>query len=495
MAEDILSQIENATVPADGIEAEILLLLASGKVTEAQELFQNRDEDVLEAINEYEPTLHTINSKADKVREGMANYITNKLPLTWQRYINEIAMFFMLAKPIVWKNAKEAESKRAGEKATNVDAEDEAFKAFTELMKSTRHYVGMREVKRLAGSETECAKIYHVYKDTENKPKVRAVVISKSKGYTLRPLFDQYGDLIAFGYGYTSAIGDVTSEHFIIYMATTTYKCVNDGGWVITQEANPVGKIPVIYYRQPKEWDGVEALIERIEKIKSAEGDTNDYFSDPILLVNARIINSMPDVQTSGRAIQVEDPSNDAKYLEPPTALEMKQNERESLREDILMFTLSPDFSYENLKGMGTLSGQALKRALIPAYMKRDNRLEIYDELMVREINLVLAIMKNITHIGLRGQIENLQIDFEFSEPFDDDAQTLWEAVGKAVTDKVMSRYTAIDLIGLADTTEELAKINADGAYQDELNVFPSNSGTDEGTETETDVENVTDAV
>lgn len=467
MIENIISKINSTTIQADSIEAELLNLLQSGNIEGAKELFQNRDREVMDAIKEYEPSLHAINYKPDKKRgKGKKPYETNKLPLSYQKYINEISMFFMLAKPIIWRNAGEN------------DTEDEVFAQFEELLKNTRHYVGMREVKRLAGSETECAKIYHVYKDSNSKPRIRSVVISKSMGYTLRPLFDQYGDLIAFGYGYTSSIGNKTTEHFNIYTSDMLYKCVQNGGWEVYSEKNLIGKIPVIYYRQPKEWEGVEALIDRMEKIKSSESDANDYFSDPLLLVNASAVQSLPDIELSGRALQVEDVNSDAKYLEPPTALEMKKNERDSLRDDILTFSLSPDFSYENLKGLGTLSGEAIMRALLPAYMKRDNRLEIYDELLDREKNLILAIMSEITHPGLRKQLSTIKIEFEFAQPFNDDAQILWSALGKAVTDKVMSRYTAIDMIGLADTTEELSRIDSEGSYQDEMNMFPSNSGT-----------------
>lgn len=467
MSENIISQIESTTIPSDNIEAKLLELLSAGKIEKAKELFQDRDAEVMEAIKEHEPSLHTINNKPNKPRgKGKKPYETNKLPLSYQRYINEISTFFLLAKPIIWRNAGES------------DAEDEAFAEFEAILKNTRHYVGMREVKRLAGSETECAKIYHVYRNSDNKPAVRSVVISRSLGYTLRPLFDQYGDLIAFGYGYTSSIGDKTTEHFNIYTSKAIYKCVQNGGWQVTIESNEIGKIPVIYYRQVKEWDGVEKLIERMEKIKSSESDANDYFSDPLLLVNAEVVSSLPDIDLSGRALQVENPNSDAKYLEPPTALEMKKNERDSLRDDILTFSLTPDFTYENLKGLGTLSGEAIMRAMLPAFMKRDNRLEIYDELLDREKNLILAIMRNVTHIRLRNQLNNIKIEFEFAQPFNDDSQTLWSALGKAVSDKVMSRYTAIDLIGIADTTEELARIDAESGYQDEMNMFPANSGT-----------------
>ena len=60
----------------------------------------------------------------------------------------------------------------------------------------------MRKAKRIAGAETECAKLYHIYRDENFQPQVKVVVICKSKGYTLRPLFDLYENLIAFGYGY-----------------------------------------------------------------------------------------------------------------------------------------------------------------------------------------------------------------------------------------------------------------------------------------------------
>lgn len=52
---------------------------------------------------------------------------------------------------------------------------------------------------------------------------------------------------------------------------------------------------------------------------------------------------------------------------------------------------------------------------MAPSYMKRDNRKEIYEIAVDREKNLILAIMKNVTHIELRSKLEVLDIDFEFS--------------------------------------------------------------------------------
>ena len=77
----------------------------------------------------------------------------------------------------------------------------------------------------LRGAETECAKLYHIYRDENFQPQVKVVVICKSKGYTLRPLFDLYENLIAFGYGYYLKEGTSTIEHFDIQTPDTIYRC------------------------------------------------------------------------------------------------------------------------------------------------------------------------------------------------------------------------------------------------------------------------------
>ena len=97
-------------------------------------------------------------------------------------------LFFLLGQPILWKAVS--------------DDTDKAFRAFGDFLRYTRFNTTIREAKRLAGAETESAKVYHIYREN-GMPQVKVKVISKSKGYTLRPLFDQWDNMIAFGYGYT----------------------------------------------------------------------------------------------------------------------------------------------------------------------------------------------------------------------------------------------------------------------------------------------------
>jgi hypothetical protein len=151
----------------------------------------------------------------------------------------------------------------------------------------------------------------------------------------------------------------------------------------------------------------------------------------------------------------------------------MKNAEKEVLRQSILQDSFTPDFSYENMKGMGTLSGEALRRALILGFMKRDNHLETYDTLIDREKNLILAIMANVTHIALRDQIAQLEISHEFAEPFGEDASAKTTETGRAYVDGICSLETAVRRIGfVGDVDEEVARIRAEKDTNREEDLF-----------------------
>lgn len=189
--DNLLNAIRNKYLNATGAERDLLTLIKDKDITQAQTLMQNRDTEVLQAIQEYNPELHRIMRKADKMRKGQEPYRTEKLPRARQKYINEVELFFLLGNPIRWKKV-------------NNEGSDEAFEAYNQFLQDTRFNVSMRKAKRIAGAETECAKLYHIYRDENFQPQVKVVVICKSKGYTLRPLFDLYENLIAFGYGGTT---------------------------------------------------------------------------------------------------------------------------------------------------------------------------------------------------------------------------------------------------------------------------------------------------
>lgn len=144
-----------------------------------------------------------------------------------------------------------------------------------------------------------------------------------------------------------------------------------------------------------------------------------------------------------------------AEYLVPPDYSTMKEAEKKDLSSSILFDTFTPDFSYENMKGLGTLSGEALKRALALGYMKRDNLKEVYDILIDREKNLILAIMMNVTHIGMREELSRLDLQHEFSEPFAEDKDKRIDMIAKLYDSGLVSLQTAVDMLSLTDKPEE----------------------------------------
>lgn len=471
IASNIINYLQNAIKNGLGVERDLYQLIQDRDISRVQSLLQNRDIEVAEALKEYDPSQHDVMFRCDKPRKGKEPYKIQKLPRSWQRYINEIALFFLLAKPIVWRSLNDAEI--VEENGQKKQRPDEAFEAFKDFIKETRFNTTMRQAKRKAGAETESAKIYHIYQDN-GKPKVKVMVISKSDGFTLRPLFDQYKNMIAFGYGYFLKESNSTVEHFDILTDTMIYRCKKDKiGWNVEAIVNPTGKINVIYYKQPKEWEGAEQRIARDEWVDSKTGDTNEYFADPQAAATADVLESLADPETVGKVIKLMGKDSKFEYVEPPTAPEMKDSEKKVLRESIHQDTFTPDFSFEAMIGRGDLSGDAIKRAMILGYIKRDNRLEIYDELVDREKNLILAIMMNVTHIQLRDKLSQLNIEHDFSEPFDEDKHAEWNAIGKAYTDGIISLETAVKLMGVSDPISEISRIEAEKNANREEAFFP----------------------
>lgn len=440
----IFQMFQNSVLNSLGVERSLLELIQASDIDQAKTLMQNRDIEVCQAIKEYNPESHDVNRRANKFRKGKDPYYTEKLPRGRQRYINEVELFFLLGQPIKWKAIS--------------DDTDNAFLAFSDFLKDTRFNSYMREAKRLAGAETECAKIYHIYKE-RGIAHVKVKVISKSAGYTLRPLFDQWDNLIAFGYGYYLNENGSSIEHFDIETPDFIYRCkLGRFGWEVTPVANPTGKINVIYYRQEKAWAGVQRRIDREEFIDSKAADTNNYFADPKLKATADVLQNMTGGGTNnvGEVIQLTDRERSSvEYLAPPEYSSMKDSEKKDLAQSILFDTFTPDFSYENMKGLGTLSGEAMRRAMALGYMKRDNLKETYDELVDREKNLILSIMMNVTHIEMRKELSRLVVEHEFAEPFLEDKDKNINTIVALYNAGLISLPSAIEMLSLTDKPEE----------------------------------------
>lgn len=206
---------------------------------------------------------------------------------------------------------------------------------------------------------------------------------------------------------------------------------------------------------------GLNPRIDREEDIDSKISDTNNYFADPIAAATGDVVDFLKGrADKPGKMIRMTGADSKFEYINPPTSSETQQREKEDLAQSILFDTFTPEFTPEKMAGLGTLSGEAIKRAMVLGYIKRENNKEIYDIAVDREKNLILAIMMNVTHIHLRPDLAALKIEHEFAEPFNEDVTARWAAIGRAVQDGVMSLEKGVELMGTADdVTAEIERI------------------------------------
>lgn len=437
--DQVMNYFRNITLNSIGAERDLLQHIMDGDINYVLELMEDNEQEVDKALREYNVQTHKVMKRADKFLEGGDIYHTEKLPRTRARYINEVELFFLLGKPIKWKKE---------------DGEDEAYQMFLDFLKDTHFDANMRKCKRLAGAETESAKLYRIYRE-KGEPRVSSVVLARTTGYKLRPLFDQYGTLIAFAYGYKLREGKRTVQHWDIETPDMLFYCTKRAvGWDVESYQNPTGKINLLYYRQLKSWDGVSGRIEREEDLDSKVADTNNYFADPIAAATADVIDSMVDPNKPGKLIQLTGSGSRFEYINPPQSSTTRESERVNLERSILFDTFTPDLSYENLKGLGSLSGVAIMNAMQIGRIKAENRKETYGPMVVREVNLIKAILKYL-HPDKEKMIDDLQVSFEFSEPFEEDASAKWQPIVNLHTGGLASLETCVKMLSLTEAPEE----------------------------------------
>ena len=462
-----------------GRNQEFEELIKAKDISRVKELFTTREALTAEAMKEYDPKQHEIMSRPDKILknpkgERKGTLKRWKLPINYPQYINEIALVFIYGRPIKWTNQSEGT--------------DKAFSAFQDLIKRTRFDSKVRQCKRLAGAETQSAMLFRVFRNNENKPDCQIRVLAKSKGDEIYARWDMYENLVSFAWGYyVKDSSTETSYHFDIFTADVIYRCKRVlTGWEVVEELNPIGKIPVILFQQDKEWKGVEPLIEREEYIGSRTADTNDYFADPMFIVDTDIIKNMPDKNDENKTLiskGKDDVSKAAHYLTWDSAPESKQKEIEWLQKHILTKTFTPNIDFESMKGLSNVSGKALKQMMLLADIKAQRHKEVHDEMLDRTGNLVIAIIGNVLNIALRGECNNLVVGHEFQEPFGEDIKETIENIAKAKDAEMLSTEGAIELNPLVkDKEQELKRIEKENAEaaQRQRDIFGASQNKDD---------------
>lgn len=314
-------------------------------------------------------------------------------------------------------------------------------------------------IAKLALSEMECAEIWYSRKDDDNAT-LRCKIVAPSLGYTLCPVFNDEDDLVAFGMHYTAG----KRARFDIYTKDARYRFEHDrlgGGWALAEEAGvvelPYKKLPVVYYRvtQPL-WADVQTLIARLEDMLSNLADSNDYTFSPVLAFVGQVT-GMSAKGTPGRSVQLENGA-DVKYVSYDNAPESVKMELERLIELIYVCTQVPNISFQEMKGLGDISGAAWDRIMIDAHlMATDAHAGWYGEGIQRRLNFLKAAVQALPGVNASDVVAaGLSIKPVFSLFRMDDVNEKIDTAMKANGGKaVISQRESIELAGMSRNVDK----------------------------------------
>ncbi|WP_231489903.1 phage portal protein [Pedobacter sp. Leaf170] len=449
-------------------------LITSKEIDKAKGLFSENGKRITAAREQYDKSKHAIMKRVDKViikgegetatRETIKQW---KLPITYQKKIVQAAVAFLVGKPI--KIVQDSD-----------ETTDDVYKTLIDLREEMRMKAKDQKCAEIMFSETECVKLFVPFTDEDKTTtKIKCLLLSASKGDELYSYFDEYGTLKAFARGYETKKSNITVSHFDIYTAESNHACKREGttAWDVETKPNALKKIPVVIYNQDApEWADVQELIERREWLTSKRADTNDYSADPVLVLTADALPTLPDKQAVGKVVHLKGQGAKAEYLFPQMSVDMVANEKEDLKELIHYLTDTPDLTQDKMSSLGLTSGKAIEMAFYGSILKAMSKQGYFEEMIDREISILKAYIKNVMKASdISGKftknIDALETSIVFGNPLPDDYLDTITLLSTAVGGKaIMSVESAVSKNPLVtDPTEEMNRLKVDNIDETEI--------------------------
>lgn len=281
-----------------------------------------------------------------------------------------------------------------------------------------------RKIGRSIFGYKECAEYWHSVEKSKKhfkygfptQFKLRCTLFSPAYGDTLYPFFDEIGDMVAFSRAFSRKDGGGNAvDYFETFTDTEHWLWVNGNNGYEVVGGYPkkiaIGKIPIVYGNQPKfETEDVDALIDRLETLLSNFADTNDYHASPKIFTTGQI-NGWTKKGESGAVIEGEEGAT-MQYVSWQQAPEAVKLEIETLLKMIYTITQTPDISFDSVKGLGAISGVALKLLFMDAHLKVQDKMEIFDDYLQRRVNVLLAYIGKM-NANLEEECEQVEIEPE----------------------------------------------------------------------------------
>lgn len=383
-----------------------------------------------------------------------------RIALAIQKLIVKRAVAFTFGNPVTYNANPEDEAQKALLQAIN--------RVFYDVKEETLN----RRIARSLYSTTEVAELWY---PVETEPhelygfkkniKFKVAVFSPMFGDRLYPYFDEARDLIAFSREFTRKDRDlITRTYFETYTKDKHYlwsceglETTTGGNWELV-EGYPkditIGKIPVIYASQPQvEWEDVQSLIDRLEKLLSNFADTNDYHASPKIFVQGKVVGFARKGE-AGAIIEGEQGAT-AQYLSWANAPESVKLEIDTLLRMIYTITQTPDISFDTVKGLGAISGVALQLLFMDAHLKVQDKTEIFSEYLQRRINVLKAYMGQ-ANINWKGAASRLIVEPKITPYIIEDELSKINILQAANGQKqIASRKATIQRLGWAENVDD----------------------------------------
>ncbi len=308
-----------------------------------------------------------------------------------QKLLVERTAGFLLGKPVTYQ--------LKGKGATS-DASQQLFDSVMTVFEQNKMPYFDKKLARTVFREREAAELWYFVPDANGKPtsgEMRVQLLSPSRGDLLLPHFDDYGRMDGFGRGYRTM--DLLGQyimHFDIYTDRFVYRFATEanGAQLYAVDTAPVphgfDRLPIVYYRQEKtEWDDVQPACDRVDTLLSNWGDTNDYFGSPSYFFKGKL-KGFAEKGEQGKVYQGEGNETDMKVLSWDSSPESIKNELAELFNVIFSYTQTPDISFKSMKEIGSnTSGVAISLMFTDAFMKADDKQELFGENFERRFNVV----------------------------------------------------------------------------------------------------------
>lgn len=304
------------------------------------------------------------------------------------------------------------------------DNEQAVLYALNRILVDVKSKSMNRKIARAIFGFKECAEYWYTVPVNKShskygfpaQHKLRCALFSPEYGDTLYPYFDETGDMVAFSRAFSRKDDNGNAvDYFETFTDKEHWLWMNGANGYEAAPGYPkpiaIGKIPVIYGHQPYfETEDVDKLIDRLEHLLSNFADTNDYHASPKIFITGQI-NGWSKKGESGAVIEGEEGAT-MQYVSWQNAPESVKLEIETLLKLIYTISQTPDISFDAVKGLGAISGVALKLLFMDAHLKVQDKGEIFDDYLQRRVNVILAYIGQI-NTTLEKDCENIIVEPE----------------------------------------------------------------------------------